>query len=109
MGTRSAVPSSPRPAARFVAGAIVGHDALHDDPEAGVVSDGGLQEGYGAFLLLVGQHLRDCDARSIVDADVDELPADAATIALACERGPYCCCCMADSIAAIACCKACIA
>jgi hypothetical protein len=40
---------------------------------------------------------------------VDELPADAAAIALAYERGPYCCCCMADSIAAIACCTACIA
>ena len=48
------------------------------DAEACVVGDGGLEEGDGALLFLVGQDLREGDARGVVDADMDELPAGAA-------------------------------
>src|SRR5581483_11841275 len=58
----------------FIAGAVVGHYAGHDDAEAGVVGDRCLQEGDGAFLLLIGQDLAEGDARGVVDADMDELP-----------------------------------
>src|SRR5690606_18190384 len=44
---------------------------------------GGLEEGNGALLLLVGQDLREGDARGVVDADVDELPAAAAAAIVA--------------------------
>ena len=37
--------------AGFVAGAVVGHDALDGDAEACVVGDGGLEEGHGASSL----------------------------------------------------------
>jgi hypothetical protein len=40
------------------------------------MGDGRPEEGDGALLLLVGQDLREADARGIVDCDVDELPAD---------------------------------
>jgi hypothetical protein len=40
-----------------IAGAVVGHDAADDDAEAGVVGDGSSEEGDGALLLLVDQHL----------------------------------------------------
>ena len=53
-------------------------------PRLCVVGDGGLEEGDGALLPLVGQDLREGEARGVVDADVDELPADAAGLALAC-------------------------
>ncbi len=46
------------------------------DAEACVVGDGGFEEGDGALLLLVGHDLGEGDARSVVDADMDELPAD---------------------------------
>jgi hypothetical protein len=36
----------------------------------------------GALLFLVGQDLREGDAGSVVDADMDELPAGAAGLAL---------------------------
>src|SRR5690606_7115222 len=66
-----------------IAGAVVGHDAGDGDAEAAVVGDGGLEEGNGALLLLVGQDLREGDARGVVDADVDELPAAAAAAIVA--------------------------
>lgn len=47
------------------------------DAEAGVVGQSCFQEADGAFLLLAGQDLAEGDARGIVDADMDELPADA--------------------------------
>ena len=37
-----------------------------------------MQEGDGALLALVGQDLGEGDARGVVEADVDELPAGAA-------------------------------
>ena len=66
-----------------VARAIVGHDAGHGDAEAVVVGDGGLEERSGALFLLVGPDLREGEARGVVDRDMDELPADAAAVALA--------------------------
>ena len=51
------------------------------DAEAGIVGQGGLQEGDGAVLALVGQDLCEGDARGVVEADVDELPAGAAALA----------------------------
>src|SRR6185437_15248562 len=53
-----------------VTGAVVGHDALDGHAQAFVVGDGG-------FLALALEHLGEGDARSIVDADMDELPASA--------------------------------
>src|SRR6185437_7236843 len=60
-----------------VTGAVVGHDALDGHAQAFVVGDGGFEEGHGAFLALALEHLGEGDARSIVDADMDELPASA--------------------------------
>lgn len=57
--------------------AVVGHHALHFDAEAGVICNGSFQEGDGALLALIGHNLDERDARGIVDADVDEFPADA--------------------------------
>src|SRR3546814_19758479 len=42
-----------------------------------------MEEGDGAFLLLVGQHLTEGDARGVVDTDMDELPADTPAVRLA--------------------------
>jgi hypothetical protein len=61
------------------AGAVVG--AQDADAEAGIVGPGGLQEGDGALLALVAQDLGEGDARGVVEADVDELPADPAALA----------------------------
>jgi hypothetical protein len=68
---------------RPIARAVVGHDPGDSDAEALVVGQGCLEEGDGALFLLVGHDLREGDARGIVDGDVDELPADAAAVALA--------------------------
>src|SRR5579862_2338855 len=61
----------------FVAGAVVGHDAGDVDAQASVVGHCGVEEGDGAFLFLVGHDLGEGDARGVVDADMDELPAEA--------------------------------
>ena len=61
-----------------VAGAVVGHDAQDADAKARKVGQSGLQESDGALLPLVGQDLDESDARGVVEADVDELPAGAA-------------------------------
>src|SRR5690606_11228776 len=58
-------------------GTIVSHHTLHFDAEAGVIGDGGLEEGDSALLALVVHNLDESDARGVIDADVDELPADA--------------------------------
>jgi len=61
----------------LVAGPVVGHDAADGDTEAFVVGEGGVEEGDGVFLLLVGQDLAEGDAGVVVDADVEELSSDA--------------------------------
>src|SRR5690606_14386391 len=66
-----------------VAGTVVGHDAADGDAEACVVGDRGLEKGDGTLLPFVRQDLREGDTRSIVDADVDEFPADTAARGLA--------------------------
>ena len=55
------------------------------DAEAGVVGDGSFEEGDSTLLALVGHELDESDARGIVDADVDELPAYAE---MAVDRAP---------------------
>src|SRR3954453_6309445 len=65
-----------------IAGAIVGHHTGNRDAKARVVGDRGLEEGDRALLLLVRQDLREGYAGGVVDADVDELPSDAPTLAL---------------------------
>src|SRR5215208_4318970 len=67
---------------RSVAGAVVGHDTRYRNAEAGVIGDRRLEEGDGALLFLVGQDLREGDAGSVVDADMNELPASAAGLTL---------------------------
>src|ERR1700686_661146 len=67
----------------FIAGAVIGHDALDFDAEAFVVGERGLEKGDGAALLLVGHDLGESDAGVIVDGDMDELPADTSAVALA--------------------------
>ena len=46
-------------------------------PKAGVVGQGGLQEGHGARGALVGRHPAEGQARVVVDRHVQELPAGA--------------------------------
>src|SRR5512134_754895 len=65
-----------------IAGSVVGHDPLDSHAEALVVGDGGLQEGNGAFLAFGGHDLSDGNPGVVVDADMHELPADAACPAL---------------------------
>src|SRR5258708_16325999 len=76
-------PAGPGELAGSVAGAVVGHDALDDDAERCVVGDGGLEEGYGTALALALHELAEGHAGGVVDADMDELPADTAAVALA--------------------------
>src|SRR5262245_37384880 len=56
---------------------IIGHHTLDLHAEAGIVSDGCLEEGNGALLSLVLHHTAEGEPGIIVDADVDEFPADA--------------------------------
>ena len=63
--------------------AIVSHDARNSDAEAFVIGDGGLEKGDGAIGFFIRFDLGESNAGMVVNADVDELPADAAAIALA--------------------------
>lgn len=54
--------------------AVVGHDALHFDAEAGI---GGGGEGDGTLFSLIAHDAAEGDAGNIVDADMHEFPADA--------------------------------
>jgi hypothetical protein len=44
--------------------------------------DAGFEEGYGACLLFVEHDLDEGDTRCIIDANMDEFPANATTVAL---------------------------
>jgi hypothetical protein len=55
--------------------------ALDLDTEACVTSDGGLEEGYGSSLLLVGHDVGECDAGMIVDTTDATAVAPAAAVA----------------------------
>src|SRR3954471_15505856 len=65
-----------------IAGAIVSHHTGNRDAEVRVVGDCGLEEGDRALLFLVRKDLREGHPGGVVDADVDELPSDAPTLAL---------------------------
>src|SRR5262249_9333765 len=77
------VPASVTEGEGFIATAVVGHNAGHSDAETFVISHGGPEEGNGAVGCLVRLDLGEGDAGMVVDADMDELPADAAAVALA--------------------------
>ena len=63
--------------------AVVGHDALDGDAMGGEEGQRPGEEGAGAFLLLVGQDLGVGEPGGIVDADMDQVPADALLLAAA--------------------------
>src|SRR5713101_1273823 len=81
-GSNTSAPS-PIPRRPSVAGTVVGHHPGDLDAEAMVVGQGCLQEGDGALFFLIRHDLGEGEARGVVDADMDELPADAAAVALA--------------------------
>jgi hypothetical protein len=60
-----------------VRGAIVGHDSADLDVEAPIEGYGPLEIASGGDLLFVGQDFDVGQTRSVVDADVDVLPAGA--------------------------------
>ena len=62
---------------------VVGHDATHGDAETLVIGGRSLEVGDGSGGLFIGMDLGEGDARGVVDADVNALPADAARLALA--------------------------
>jgi hypothetical protein len=66
-----------------VATAVVGHYARDLDDEAFIVGDCGVEKRHGALLGVIRHDLDEGDAGGVVDADMDELPADAAIMALA--------------------------
>jgi hypothetical protein len=57
---------------------IVGHDPLDGNAEAGEPGKRPLEEGHGALLALVGEDFGAGEPGGVVDADMQELPADAA-------------------------------
>jgi hypothetical protein len=60
----------------LVAGAVVGHHTVDANAKYGKISNGSFKEGDSTLLTLIGRYLNERDARSIVDADMDELPTD---------------------------------
>ena len=62
---------------REIARAVVGHNTLDLDPQTCVIGHRRFEEGNGAGLPLVAHDLTEGDTRCVVDADMDELPADA--------------------------------
>src|SRR3981189_1987959 len=75
--------ASPGEGLGSVARAIVGHDPLDGDAEALVVDDGSPEEGHRTGLALALHNPAEGHARGVVDADMEELPSDAAAVALA--------------------------
>jgi hypothetical protein len=61
-----------------VGGAVVGHQPLDPDAEAGEVSDGTAEEADRGGGLLIVEHLDVDEPGRVVDRDVDVLPADPA-------------------------------
>jgi hypothetical protein len=58
-----------------IARAVVAHDALSLNAEGSEVSQGAFEEEDGAVLPFIRHDLSEGEAGSVVDADVDELPA----------------------------------
>jgi hypothetical protein len=67
----------------LIATAVVGHDASDGNAEAFVICHCGFEKRNSAAGLLIGQDLGEGNAGMVVNADVDELPADATAVALA--------------------------
>ena len=61
-----------------VAGTVVGHEPLDLDAMGAKEGESAQQEAGGGLLAFVGQDLGVGEARGIIDADVEELPTDAA-------------------------------
>jgi hypothetical protein len=57
--------------------AVVGEDALDRDAAAGEPGQGSAQKAYDRDAALVGQNLGVRDTRTVIDADMNEFPADA--------------------------------
>lgn len=64
----------------FVAGAVVGHDAIDPDAEAGIVGNRCLENGDCTYRLFVRLDLGEGNARGIVDGDMDIFPAERGTV-----------------------------
>ena len=65
--------------ARAVARAVVGQQTTDADAERAVVTDRSVEESDGGVAAFMGQDLREGEAGVVVDGDVNELPASAAT------------------------------
>ena len=68
---------------RGIARPIIGHDSFDGDAEASVIGERGFQVGDGAVLFLVGEQVGIGDARGVIDAYMQVLPAHAAGVGLA--------------------------
>lgn len=66
---------------RAVAAAVVGHHAHHPDPRRMIPRHRRFEEGDGILLALAVENPAEGEARVVVDADMDELPSDAAAAA----------------------------
>ncbi|PBC04163.1 hypothetical protein CK220_11010 [Mesorhizobium sp. WSM3860] len=51
-------------------------------PKTGTEGRAALRKGGGAFLLLVGKIFEKATRQRVIDADMDELPSDAAAVGL---------------------------
>lgn len=60
---------------RTVAGTVVAHDTQGFDTQGGEVSQGSLEQEHGAVFALIRHDLSESQAGSIIDADMDILPA----------------------------------
>jgi hypothetical protein len=65
-----------------IAGAVFGQDALDAHPAPTKPGRGAFQETRRGLLALVGQDLDGGEPRVVVDADMDEVPANSPTAAV---------------------------
>ncbi len=65
--------------ARAVARAVVGQQTTNADAERAVVTDCGVEESDGGVAAFIGQDLREGQPGVVVNSDMHELPAGAAT------------------------------
>jgi hypothetical protein len=60
-----------------VAGAVIGHDGLDTDAATLEPGDGAFEEAGGGRGSFIGEYLGVGESGSVIDSDMDELPADA--------------------------------
>ena len=65
--------------ARAIARAVVGEQTTNGDAEGAVVTDRGVEESHRGVAAFIGQDLREGEAGVVVNSDMHELPASAAT------------------------------